>query len=356
MVETKPIQLIEFIVNLEARNYSDKDWELLVRQARTTGLLSRLDYLLTESGLVIPEHVKQHLNSANKFWKSQKRILDWELHNLKGVFNYLDLPLILLKGTAYSAANLRAGFGRVFSDIDILVPEQSLNNVTELLRLHGWFPEALDNYDKRYYTQWMHELPPFRHLKTGTTLDVHHNILPRTCKLSPDSKELLKKAVYIPNKGFWTLSAEDMVLHSATHLFWGGEFDNAFRDLSDLDLLLREFSSQNDNFWNSLLIRAEQVGLREPVFYALNYTYEILGTPLPQNVLDDLRAVAKPRLTALFFKTALLPYHSSCNTFWTEISRWCLYVRSHWLKMPWYLLLPHLSRKTWMRLTSKEKQ
>ena len=43
--------------------------------------------------------------------------------------------------------------------------------------------------------------------------------------------------------GFAVLAPEDMVLHSATHLFNEGEFDRGLRDLNDLDLLLREFGA-----------------------------------------------------------------------------------------------------------------
>lgn len=48
------------------------------------------------------------------------------------------LALILLKGTAYVAAGLPAARGRLFSDIDILVPKTALADVESLLILHGW--------------------------------------------------------------------------------------------------------------------------------------------------------------------------------------------------------------------------
>jgi hypothetical protein len=359
MIVNKSIHLIELIVDAsKSKHYSEIDWEYLVRQARTTGMLSRLGFLLKDfDNVLIPDYVKIHISSAEKFWVSQKRILDWEVYNLKRAFKCLELPLILLKGTAYSAANLRAGEGRIFSDIDILVPEETLSDVSELLRINGWFPEPLDSYDKHYYTEWMHELPPFRHLKTGTTLDIHHNILPRTCKLFPDAKKLLENAIYFEESDFWTLCPEDMVLHSATHLFWGGEFDNGFRDLFDLDLLLREFSLGNDQFWSKFIDRSKKLGLEKPAFYALVFTQRMFDTPVPQHELDSLRGYVKQqRVLKFFFYFALLPYHHSCTSTWVAISRWCLFVRSHWLKMPWYMLFPHLFRKAWVRVTDKDSK
>ncbi len=51
-----------------------------------------------------------------------------------------------------------------------------------------------------------------------------------------------------------------MILHSATHLFHEGEFDNALRDLADLDALLKQYQSEG-NSWESLLMRAKQLDL-----------------------------------------------------------------------------------------------
>lgn len=332
------------------------NWELLLRQARAAGVMSRLAFFWKKFGLFEPpEFVATHLNSADKYWLSQKRIVNWELYNLQQVFEQLELPLILLKGTAYSAANLNAGMGRVFNDIDILVPKQRLQDVKEGLKWNGWFPESLDSYDQNYYERWMHELPPMRHIQRGTTLDIHHNILPRTCTLCPDADLLLKSAVNIPGSSYWMLAPEDMVLHTASHLFWGGEFENGLRDLSDIDLLLREFSDKDSEFWQKLLDRAGILNLGKPLFYALRYSKKMLETPIPETAITASAIYAprslKIKMMDCLFLRALNPPHPTCNDKWTGLARWLLYMRSHWLKMPLYLLIPHLSRKAWLRLT-----
>ncbi len=338
-------------------NYSPFTWELLLRQARAAGVMSRLVFFWQRFDLFEPpDFVITHLNSANTYWLSQKRIVNWELHNLQHVFEQLKLPLILLKGTAYSAANLNAGLGRVFNDIDILVPEQRLYEVKEALKLNGWFPEQLDSYDRTYYERWMHELPPMRHIQRGTSLDIHHNILPKTCTLYPNADLLLSAAVNIPNSNYWTLSPEDIVLHTASHLFWGGEFENGLRDLSDIDLLLREFSTKDSGFWQKLLDRTHILGLGKPLFYALRYSNKILETPIPEIVVATSKVYAPGLLKIMdsLFLRAFNPPHPTCNDKWTGLARWLLYIRSHWLKMPLHLLLPHLFRKAWLRLTTQE--
>jgi hypothetical protein len=59
-------------------------------------------------------------------------------------------------------------------------------------------------------------------------------------------------------------------------------------------------------------------------------------------------------MDALFLR-ALMPDHESCNDRWTGLARWLLFVRSHWLKMPVYLMVPHLLRKAFRRVMGKER-
>lgn len=336
------------------------DWDLLLRQARVAGVIARLTFFWKKFGLFEPPNfVAIHLISAEKYWLSQKQIVNWELFNLIKVFDHLQLPLILLKGSAYSAADLITGFGRVFNDIDILVSKRHIDEVQEGLKFGGWFPEPLDSYDQRYYNSWMHELPPMQHIQRGTSLDVHHNILPETCILCPDADLLIQSAVKIPNTNYWTLCPQDMILHSACHLFWGGEFENGLRDLSDIDLLIREFSNNDPTFWEKLLARASLLGLGKPLFYALRYSNKMLATPLPDEVVTNTAnyggVPVKNKIMDWLFLRALKPAHSTCNDRWTGLARWLLFVRSHWLKMPFDLLVMHLSRKAYKRLIGKDQ-
>lgn len=347
----------ELVLDDVVNHYTDHEWEILLRQARASGVLARLYFFWHEFEKIEPAvFFIPHLESANKYWLSQQRIVNWEIYHLKQVFHQLKIPLVLLKGTAYCAAGLNAGLGRIFNDIDILVPKAYLWDVKEALKWNGWFSESLDSYDKRYYEQWMHELPPMRHIHRGTSLDVHHNILPRTCVLCPDADLLLKGTVEVAD-GLRILSPEDMVLHSASHLFWGGEFENGLRDLSDIDLLLREFSAKDEFFWQKLFERAKELGLGKPLFYALRYTNRLLQTPIPDEIIAACTIFGSGRFKKYImdyvFIKALKPFHPVSQTFSTPLAIGFLYLRSHWLKMPLHILIPHLLRKSWLRLQNK---
>jgi hypothetical protein len=57
-------------------------------------------------------------------------------------------------------------------------------------------------------------------------------------------------------------------------------------------------------------------------------------------------------LQALFDR-ALAPMHPSCDDAFSVAARVALYLRGHWLRMPPRLLLPHLARKSVMRMRDR---
>ncbi|NOT12678.1 MAG: nucleotidyltransferase family protein [Methylococcaceae bacterium] len=353
-----PLPIIALLRNPgSAEKLSLSDWDLLVRQARRAGLLARLDVLLKNQGVAIPCQAANHFMSAQIYATQFAVSLHWEIRLIKQALNSVAVKPVFLKGCSYAIAKNRAALGRVFSDVDILVDREALAATEQALSAAGWMPAAeLDDYDQKYYREWMHEIPPLQNYRRGTAVDVHHNILPLTSRHCPASKKLLEHSVEI--NGEWLLSDIDRVIHSAAHLFHEGEFDAGLRDLSDLDLLLKEFSIQ-PHFWRNLIQRANELKQTVPLYYALRYTRLILHTPVPDEVfaVEEARSCGKLKLKLMdaLFLRGLMPDHESCNDRWTGLARWVLFVRSHWLKMPFYLLVVHLSRKAYKRVIGKDQ-
>jgi hypothetical protein len=330
------------------------DWDLLIRQARRANVLASLHALLEERGLLdaVPVQVREHLEWSWIAAVRHSEAVRWEVRFIQKALMDLGVPPILLKGAAYVLADLPPARGRVFSDIDILVPKGSLNAVEASLMMHGWASMHQDEYDQRYYRKWMHELPPMQHIKRMTSIDVHHAIVPETAPIRPDSGKLRAAAVSIDAKGeLFVLSPVDMVLHSAVHLFHDGEFDNALRDLIDIHGLLNHFG-RSQSFWSSLAPRAQELELMRPLFYTLRYAGSLLGTPVPVAVTRacDVAAPSGPLLALMdsLFLRALLPDHSSCSDRFTGSARQALYLRANWLRMPPLLLMRHLFHKAFL--------
>ncbi len=332
-------------------HFSMSDWDRLVRQARATGLLARLAHRFRLHGLsdAIPLVARWHFDAAETLANKQQIAVRWELQQLRAALADLGSPLIVLKGAAYVAAQLPAAEGRLFNDIDILVPREKLAEAESSLMFAGWHATGLSEYDKRYYRRWMHEIPPLQHIQRDTVIDVHHAILPETARYHPDSAKLRSRAVAVEGMpGVFVLAAEDRILHSATHLFHDGELPHGLRDLTDLDLLLRNAATDLD-FWSRLAARADELQLGRSLFYALRYLHYFLDTPVPDNAMAALEA-ATPNCFTLalmdrIFTRVLAPTHDSCADAFTPAARLAAFVRAHWLRMPAHLLIPHLFHK-----------
>lgn len=332
-------------------------WDRLLRQAGAAGLLARLAVQAENLGLdsQVPSAVLPHLTAARSVAAKQRQAVRWEARRVAHALAELDGLVLLLKGAAYAIADLPPAAGRLFSDIDILVPRAQLGQAEGALLLAGWHTQKQDDYDQRYYRTWMHELPPMTHIRRGTVLDVHHNLLPETARIRTQAAPILAAAKALADPPGLGIPAEtDLVLHSACHLFHEGEWGHGLRDLVDLDALLRHYSSLPD-FWPTLLQRAHILNLGRPLYYALDCCRRWLHTPIPAHVIAACPsrppAWQRPLMRRLF-DAGLASAHASCQGRWPRLAQLMLYVRSHYLRMPWRLLLPHL----WHQARRRERE
>lgn len=344
-----------------ATKLSASEWDVLVRQARHADVMGQLyarlsDALQLES---VPAAALQHLETAWNLSLRHRLAVRWELLGIADTLAPLNITIVLLKGAAYYAAGRMAARGRLFNDVDILVAKSALEAVEQVFIRNGWVPTHLNAYDQRYYRKWMHELPPMQHARRGTLIDIHHALLPPTTGVRCDAAALIESTQPLGDTelgAFKILAPGDMLLHSATHLFYG-EFDRGLRELVDLDQLIRELGAE-PGFWPSTIDRARQLDLLNPLHHAVRYTHLLLGTPIPDEVLmttvdPSVSAIHQRLLDALFLR-AFRPDHASCNDAATRLARWLAFVRSHWLRMPVHLLVPHLLRKS-LFASGKEK-
>ncbi|WP_114971793.1 nucleotidyltransferase family protein [Rhodoferax ferrireducens] len=328
---------------------------MLLGQARQARLLGRLAQHHAAHGWLseVPAKPRQYLEGALRLVDRQHHEVQWEVHCIRRALKQVGTPIVMLKGAAYFVAGLPPRHGRLFSDIDIMVKRERLPEVEGALFRAGWIGEERDAYNERYYREWMHEIPPLRHVQRGTVIDVHHTITPPTSRFKVDGAKLLERIEAIDDAGdLFVLAPEDMVLHSAVHLFQEGEFDHGLRDLLDLKDLLEHFSLQTE-FWLRLFDRAHELGLQIPLFHALFHIRRLFGVMAPAEWMGRVGRLSPPApariMMAWLLGLALRPDHPSCDTRWTDLARWLLFVRSHALRMPLHQVVPHLARKAWMR-------
>jgi hypothetical protein len=311
------------------------DWPALIAAARAEQLLGSLAHRL--EGQNVPAPVARILEDARRHAAHARTQALWEAEMARRATAHLDVPVILLKGTAFHAANLDASQGRSVGDLDILVPREAIRAVEEALVMAGW--ERLKEeggYDDLYYRRWMHELPPLIHRDRDRMIDVHHTILPPTARPKPDATALIADSVELPG-GLRMLSPADMIVHAAAHLFADGDLAGGLRNLWDIDRLLRQFAS-DPTFWQALAARSALHQLRPHVARALRLSARLYDTPV------DAALAGRPRLSDRLFEARLLA-RNGWGQEKRKALRFAFYVRSHALRMPPLMLARHLWTK-----------
>lgn len=341
-----------------ALDFSDVQWSELVSVARSTNLIGPLASKLADAGITAPPRAERHLEGARQLATRQRLSVRWEAHGLQATLGGLGVPVMLLKGAAYVMSADHLGAGRMFGDIDVLVPREALGDVERALMLDGWVSAKKDAYDQRYYREWMHELPPMMHIRRGTVIDVHHTILPLTARNVPDPARILARARPVAGLPALRVPApEDLLIHSVTHLVHEGELDNGLRDLHDIDSMLRQFG-QAPGFWTRLVAHAAGNDLAGPLALGLRLAETVFESPVDAQALSALRDAAsaawrRPWLPALYGH-ALRPRAVTDHHPAAALARLSIYVRAHALRMPAHLLLRHLAIKTWKGLARPE--
>jgi hypothetical protein len=300
-------------------------WTAVLTIARAEQLLASLAWRL--DGIAVPGDVWAILTDAKSAAAHDRRAALWEAEMIRRALAPLDLPVVLLKGSAYVAAGLAAGQGRFIGDSDILVPRAALDRVEAALIACGWDWVKADAYDDAYYRRWMHELPPLIHGERDRIVDVHHTILPPTARITPDADALIADRVILEG-GLAVLSPADMIVHAAAHLFADGDLAGGLRNLWDIHLLLGEFGA------DGLAARARAHGLEAAVARAARLAHALFATDVPE-IWRGRRS-----LDAVFLRRILA--RDGWGRAVRPATRFAFYVRSHWLRMPPALLARHL--------------
>ena len=340
--------------------YNDSDWELLLRLARKVKLFGRLATELNKRNLLekVPVRAANLLRSGLIQAKRLQQLSHWELNRVLWALQVIDVPIVVLKGVAYSLAGLPESEGRVYVDLDFLVPENELGNVEAILTFKGWQFQKLSAYDEYYYRVWSHEIPPLTHFERGTEVDIHHTIAPLTSRLKINTNLLFQEAITVNNDAkLKILSPVDMVMHCAVNLFQNNELADDLRDLLDFHDLLLFFNAKEENFWEKLTMRANQLRLSYILFYAMYFSNNIFKTKIPDYVFNGLdKKPGKIKMWVMHqtVPLALFPQNPDKPSRSVSMARTLMFLRSHWIRMPLYLLIPHLAYKSFLAVFPKK--
>ncbi|NQY62244.1 MAG: nucleotidyltransferase family protein [Alteromonadaceae bacterium] len=345
--------LVKFLITpIIVNRWSQKEWQQLIQQAYVTNLMARVHFILNDNKLIkyVPNNVEWHFTSAHKVYLAHQQDVLNEVSVICNALKLANIAPVFLKGTAYLLADDKCNQGRLFSDVDIFVIKSELDSTEKMLHWNGWVGEEVDQHDEKYYRDWMHEIPPMTNTKTHMTIDVHHNLVPLVSRIKLNSDKLLETIETVGD--YKILSMEDRILHSAVHLLLDGEFNQGFRDLHDLYLLISDGLSVNKDFLVVLYTRSQQLGFELILYYCLSLMSIVFNLDVDTRVTKEFEKNIKSPLTAKLvlklFCQVLNPTEKLIKSYKYRISLFMLFIRSHWIKMPFQMLIPHLLYKAFI--------
>lgn len=311
-----------------------RDWDGVIGVARSEAMLATLAHRLEGAALASP--VTALFADQRAAAKVAQQQALWEAEMARRALAPLGIEFVLLKGAAYAAAGMACAAGRQIGDLDILVLASDIRRSENALLKAGWEWVKSDPYDDHYYRAHMHELPPLIHKARDRMIDVHHTILPRTHRITPDALAMVSDAV-TSDSGHSVLCPTDMACHCAAHMLADGDLQGGLRNLWDFHTMTRDFAIADPGFWGQLDGRAALHGLGDAVHRAARLSRDLYGAALPRGW--DRQDAADG-----WFRRRLLARDD-----WGRVTHPLLeqafYVRSHWLRMPPAMLARHLWTK-----------
>jgi len=226
------------------------EWDLIVRQGKPAGLLAR-----SPSCSMAPGNSRRSPKP-----RPPPRIRAYSLapparrdalgdREARGGALPAAIPVILLKGAAYLASGLPCSRRRMFVDIDLMAPRAALEIAERALHRGGGCRRSWTPTTSATTGDWMHEIPAAAARRAQVRPRVHPHILPPTVKAQARRAQAARgRSAGRGYEDLYVLAPADMVLHSATHLFYDGELNHGLRDLVDLDDLLKHSARRRSAF------------------------------------------------------------------------------------------------------------
>ena len=263
-------------------------WDSLVRLSARHGVASFVLPLvkeLSEEGR-IPDHVVSELRKVALPDIARGMRLRSALREMLMALQLAEVRVIVLKGVAlatlvYSDPNVRPS-----RDIDLLCSEEDYRKVRNTLASLGYDTDAAPTLPARRAD---HEGYVDRHFFNSDEL-VHVELHLDSLKLGvrprhSDSIWLRARHIEIEGVPALALGPEDQVVTLSVHLHRHGF--NRLIWFMDLDLLIRRYADELD--WGMVTGEAKAEGAQASLWYTFHLLRKMLGAPIPEKVIADLR-------------------------------------------------------------------
>jgi hypothetical protein len=257
----------------------DIDWAYLLQIAYRNGVLGLLHRSLNSTCKeAVPKAILGQLQSYCYANAARNVFLSSELLKLLNLFETHNIRAIPYKGLVLAASAYGNLELRQFCDLDILVHKRDFLKAKELLILHG-------------YSQVCEQLCEisFVDKDSKVKVDLHQAIAPNYFPFPLDFDRLWERLQPLSLNGVTvnSLSSEDLLLLLCVYLAKDCFNRERLAQLCDIAELIR---SQPEIDWGRVIEQAHNLGTERIFFLGIFLAHQLLGTTLPEEVLQKVQA------------------------------------------------------------------
>ena len=266
----------------------DIDWDYLLETATKQGVRPLLYRSLnTTFPEAVPQAILGQLRDYFHANALRNLVLTKELLNLLKLFEANEIPVIPFKGPVLAVSAYGNLALREFSDLDILVHKQDFLKAKDLLISQGH--RQICSYQEIYSSEEEVEYFQQAHLsgKDGKVgVDLHYEITTINFFLSLDPEPMWDRLqpVSLADMQVLTFSPEDTLLIlclNGTKEYW-----RSLERICSVAELLRTHQGIN---WEIVIKQAKTNGCERMLLIGLLLAHELLGTSLPEIVLQKIQ-------------------------------------------------------------------
>jgi len=207
-------------------------------------------------------------------------------HSSAAALRAAGIESLLLKGVALAWSRYPAVAARPVSDLDVLVSVRTFERAVDVLLGEGWRLSI-----ERDAPPWLQAVALVD--DNGQELDLHRWVFAHRFGGADDGLWERSIPVEVAGSSMRRLTDEDQLVLTLLHGLLGGE-RNRLRWFVDVHHLVAGAPS-----WDAVLARARPARIAVRIEAGLRATRQLLGTPVPDAVLEQLSAVPVPRGTRL---------------------------------------------------------
>ncbi|AKF25180.1 hypothetical protein YH65_07080 [Sulfurovum lithotrophicum] len=285
--------------------YNEVDDEQLYNEAKIDEVDSHVAYLMKETGISLDEKWNASFDEV------EKRITNLmeELERVAAKLDEYNIPIVALKNAGITKGIYKNVACSPMGDIDLLIETDHFHKAHEIIM------EEL-GYTFKFRSEYEHEdiEEAFRGGGTEYYQDINgykvwlelqwRPIAGRWIQPEnePNGNELVKRSYQAAGSKVRILAPEDnllqVALHTTKHSYVRAP---GFRLHSDVDRIVR----YTDIDWDKFVKQVEELQLKTSVYFSLCFAKNLLNTPIPENVLDELKPnIIRGSLIRHFIKKA----------------------------------------------------